>query len=82
MAKVEIQVTCCKAENAMACSVFVMQFFVFRWWTKRVSSLNLPIPLTVLPSVTCQQTIDIMDRFVFKLSTNLPINSSGNQSTF
>ncbi|XP_020611099.1 cystathionine beta-synthase-like [Orbicella faveolata] len=34
----------------------------FWWWTKKVSSLNLPTPLTVLPSVTCQQSIDIMDR--------------------
>ena len=30
-----------------------------------MSSLNLPTPLTVLPSVTCQQSIDIMDRFDF-----------------
>lgn len=34
----------------------------FWWWTKKVSSLNLLTPLTVLPSVTCQQSIDIMDR--------------------
>ncbi|KAJ7381327.1 hypothetical protein OS493_001450 [Desmophyllum pertusum] len=34
----------------------------FWWWTKKVSSINLQTPLTVLPSVTCQQSIDIMNK--------------------
>lgn len=37
----------------------------FWWWTKKVSSLNLHTPLTVLPTVTCQQSIDIMDKECF-----------------
>ncbi|XP_022791558.1 cystathionine beta-synthase-like [Stylophora pistillata] len=32
------------------------------WWTNKISCINLSNPLTVLPTVTCQQSIDIMDR--------------------
>ncbi|XP_020904552.1 cystathionine beta-synthase [Exaiptasia diaphana] len=34
----------------------------FRWWKKKISSLNLQSPLTVLPSITCQGCIDIMSK--------------------
>ncbi|XP_070534882.1 cystathionine beta-synthase-like [Ptychodera flava] len=32
------------------------------WWNKKVSSLNLGSPLTVMPTVTCQDCIDIMNK--------------------
>lgn len=47
----------------------------FWWWTKKISCIDLPTPLTVLPTVTCQQSIDIMDREGFD---QLPVvNESG-----
>jgi len=32
------------------------------WWRKKVSSLNLQSPLTVLPTIKCQVCVDIMNR--------------------
>ena len=37
-------------------------FFVFRWGKLRVSVLNVTAPLTVLPEVSVQDAIDIMNR--------------------
>ncbi|KXJ20365.1 Cystathionine beta-synthase [Exaiptasia diaphana] len=34
----------------------------YMWWKKKISSLNLQSPLTVLPSITCQGCIDIMSK--------------------
>lgn len=31
-----------------------------RWWNQTVRSLKLCIPLTLLPSVTCQEAIELM----------------------
>ncbi|XP_077989686.1 cystathionine beta-synthase-like [Glandiceps talaboti] len=32
------------------------------WWNKKISALSLGSPLTVLPSVSCQDCIDIMNK--------------------
>lgn len=31
-----------------------------RWWHRRVQELSLSAPLTVLPTVTCEHTIQIL----------------------
>ena len=33
-----------------------------RWWDLKVSLLDVATPLTVLPSVSCQDAIDIMNK--------------------
>ena len=32
-----------------------------RWWDKKVNCLNLKAPMTVLPEVSCQDAVEIMD---------------------
>lgn len=35
-------------------------FVLFRWWNISVQELSLSAPLTVLPTVTCAKTIEIL----------------------
>ena len=35
-------------------------FLSCRWWHLKVQELSLSAPLTVLPSVTCEKTIEIL----------------------
>nr|CAD7444065.1 unnamed protein product [Timema bartmani] len=44
------------------------------WWNLKVSSLGLDAPLTVLPTVTCQEAVDIMKKEGFD---QLPVVDEG-----
>nr|CAD7405711.1 unnamed protein product [Timema cristinae] len=44
------------------------------WWNLKVSSLGLDAPLTVLPTVTCQEAVDIMKKEGFD---QLPVVDDG-----
>lgn len=37
-------------------------FKYLRWWSLNVSALNLLAPLTVMPSVTIQDTLDLLNK--------------------
>ena len=41
-----------------------MYLSLCRWWNEKVSRLSLNTPLTVHPTVSCQEAIEIMNRFV------------------
>ena len=36
--------------------------FLFRWCDEKVSSLELSAPLTITPTLTVEQTIEIMNK--------------------
>jgi len=44
------------------------------WWNGKVSDLALKTPCTILPTVTCQEAIEIMDRETFD---QLPVVNEG-----
>ncbi|XP_065055705.1 cystathionine beta-synthase-like protein [Rhopilema esculentum] len=44
------------------------------WWNEKVSRLELNTPLTVLPSVSCQEAIEIMNRETYD---QLPVVNEG-----
>lgn len=50
----------------------------FRWWHLRVQELSLSAPLTVLPTVTCERTINILREKGFDQAP--VVNESGSVS--
>lgn len=50
----------------------------FRWWHLRVQELSLSAPLTVLPTVTCEDTIAILREKGFDQAP--VVNESGSVS--
>lgn len=36
-------------------------YYSFRWWNYKVQNLKLAAPLSILPSVSCQEAINIMN---------------------
>jgi CBS domain-containing protein len=46
-------------------SLVIFKLLICRWSKLKVSSLNLEPPLSVLPTVTCQEAVDIMKKGSF-----------------
>jgi hypothetical protein len=40
----------------------IIKIYCFRWWNLPVSSLDLRAPLTVTPTVTIQEALDLLNK--------------------
>lgn len=68
---------------SISCFTFTLPFPAlfccsFRWWHLRVQELSLSAPLTVLPTVTCEHTINILREKGFDQAP--VVNESGSVS--
>ncbi|PVD26933.1 hypothetical protein C0Q70_12081 [Pomacea canaliculata] len=48
--------------SAMYCALKAVKDFGLKWWNLKVSSLALHVPLTVTPTVTLQETLDLLNK--------------------